>query len=276
MSYKTILVHVDPSLHCENRVRTAAALAQQQGAHLIGAAMSGISHLVYEDSGIDLERMVIARHVDAMRDKQQAALDRFEAIAVELGVDSFESRMLEDDPENALALQARYADLTVVSQVDVNDASARLTPGLPAYVLQGSGRPLLVVPHSGPLRDPGSRIVLAWDGGIEATRAVSAALPLLKQALAVTVAVFNPGPAHGPQPGADVALFLARHGVQVEVREQHGAHHVGDAVLSLCADVQADLIVMGGYTHTRLRELLLGGVTETLLRTMTIPVLMAH
>ncbi|HEU4777965.1 MAG TPA: universal stress protein [Telluria sp.] len=276
MSYKTILVHVDSSPHCEQRVRAAATLAAQHGAHLIGAAMTGISHYIYEDNNIDFSQMVVAMHVEAMQTRAQAALARFEAIAREVGVDSVEARLLNDDPENAMAIQARYADLVVVSQTDVDDASARLTPGLPAYVMLTGGRPVLVVPYAGVFPALGSRVLLAWDGSMEATRAVQGALPLLERAASVTVAVFNPGEAHGQQPGADIAVFLARHGVKVEVLEQHTRMHLGEALLSLAADHQSDLIVMGGYGHTRLRELLLGGVTETVLRSMTAPVLMAH
>ena len=76
--------------------------------------------------------------------------------------------------------------------------------------------------------------------------------------------------------GADIALHLARHGVNVVVRREDGAADVGSALLSLAADVGADLLVMGGYGHTRLREVLLGGVTQTVLKSMTIPVLMSH
>lgn len=277
MSYKTILVHVDASPHCEQRVRAAAALAVQHQAHLIGAAMTGISHYIYSNDNIDFSQMVVAMHVEAMQEKALAALQRFEALAAEAGVDSVETRFLNDDPENALAMQARYADLVVVSQTDIEDAEARLTPGLPAYVMLTSGRPVLVVPYAGDFPALGSRVLVAWDGGMEATRALTNALPMLERAAQVTVAVFNPdAEAHGAQPGADIALYLARHGVKVDVTELHTRINVGDALLSLAADQQSDLIVMGGYGHTRLRELLLGGVTDTILRTMTAPVLMAH
>ncbi|HEY0063628.1 MAG TPA: universal stress protein [Telluria sp.] len=276
MAYKTILVHVDSSPHCEQRVRAAATLAQQHGAHLIGAAMTGISHYVYANDNIDFSQMVVAMHVEAMQSKNQAALQKFETIARQAGVESLESRLLNDDPESAMVLQARYADLVVVSQTDVNDASARLAPGLPAYTMLAGGRPVLVVPYAGSFPRLGSRVLVAWDGGMEATHALTGALPLLTRAASVSVAVFNPDEAHGPQPGADIALYLARHGVKVYVTQQHTGINVGDALLSLAADQQSDLIVMGGYGHTRLRELLLGGVTETVLNAMTAPVLMAH
>jgi nucleotide-binding universal stress UspA family protein len=108
---------------------------------------------------------------------------------------------------------------------------------------------------------------------------VTQAIPLMQRAVNVNVALFNAvaGTAeHGEQPGADIALYLARHGVKVDVQQQHTDTDIGNALLSLAADNNNDLVVMGGYGHTRLREVLLGGVTLTVLKTMTVPVLMAH
>jgi nucleotide-binding universal stress UspA family protein len=114
---------------------------------------------------------------------------------------------------------------------------------------------------------------------MEASRAIGAALPLLRRAGKVTLAVFNPnaiGSKHGPLPGADLAGFLARHDVAIEVQQLETELDIGNALLSLAADISADLLVMGAYGHQRLRELLLGGATRTVLKTMTLPVLMAH
>lgn len=278
MSYKTILVHADASRHADERIRVAARLARAEGAHLVGAAMTGISRYLYQDSGIDLARTVVAMHMDALYQRASDALARFDALAAECGVATAERRMVDDEPEGGLALQARYADLVVVSQADAQDAVARVTPGLPAYVALNSARPVLVVPWAGTFERVGEQVLAGWDASMEATRAVTGAIPLLRRARRVTIAVFNPTPfdAHGEQPGADIALYLARHGVNVEVAMQQTGEDVGEAMLSLAADRHCDLLVMGGYGHTRLREMLLGGVTATILRSMTLPVLMAH
>lgn len=276
MSYKTILVHVDQSRHAPERIRVAARLALAEDAHLIGAAMSGISRFVYQDSGIDLARTVVAGHVEVLYRHARAALAQFEQIARAIGVLSYETRLVDDEPEGALALQARYADLVVLSQVERDDPVARISADLPEYVMLHSARPLLLVPYAGSFEQLGTHALLAWDAGIEATRAVTAAIALLRRARKVSVVLFNPSAAHGQQPGADIALYLARHGIEVEVLEQHTGIDVGNSLLSTAADLHADLLVAGGYGHARFRELLLGGVTETLLRSMTIPVLMAH
>lgn len=276
MSYKTILVHVDHSPHCEARVRAAAAIALEQQAHLTGTAMSGIARVVFQDNGAAPGMALIAAQMATLRERAETALARFEAIAAGMGVASFERRMVDDEPEGGLAMQARYADLVVVSQPDPDDVCSRLYPGLPAYMMLTSGRPVLVVPHSGSFARIGASVLLAWDASLEASRAVASALPLLRRAATVNVAVFNPGPEHGAQPGADIALYLARHGVKPELSEHQINIDIGEALLSLAADQQADLIVMGGYGHTRFRELIMGGVTKTVLRSMTAPVLMAH
>lgn len=276
MSYKTILVHADQSPHAAQRVRIAAGLANTYKAHLVGAAMTGVSRFLYQDNSIDLTRTVLAIQMEALRSQADHALAAFDAAASAAGVLSYERRLVDDDPTGALAQQARYADLVVVSQTDLDDPHARLFPDLPEYVVLNGGRPVLVLPYAGSFDVFGRHVLLAWDGSIEATRATANALPMLKNADKVSVAVFNPGFEHGAQPGADIALYLARHGVEVNVLVQPTSIDIGDALLSLAADGGADLLVMGGYGHTRFRELLLGGVTATILRTMTVPVLMSH
>jgi nucleotide-binding universal stress UspA family protein len=126
---------------------------------------------------------------------------------------------------------------------------------------------------------PAWHALLAWDGSLEAARAISAALPLLQQVPRVTLAVYNGEEkygAHGAVPGADMATYLARHGLKVDLVERHEPGAVGEALLSLAADLQAGLLVMGCYGHSRLREIVLGGATRDVLRGMTLPVLMAH
>ncbi len=276
MSYKTILVHVDQSRHAEARIKAAARLAIAYEAHLIGTALIGISRFAYLDSGIDLANAILAAEVDALEERAQAALARFEAIAAGEGVLSVERRLVNDAPAGGLALEARYADLVVLGQAERGDPSARDVADVPGYVMLNGARPVLVMPASGAVAAIGDTPLVAWDASAEATRAVTNALPLLKRARKVTLAVLNPQDAGLRDPGADIALYLARHGVRCEVVSQPTAIGVGDALLSMAADLQSDLLVMGGYGHTRFRELLLGGVTETVLRTMTVPVLMSH
>jgi nucleotide-binding universal stress UspA family protein len=176
-------------------------------------------------------------------------------------------------------MHARYADLLVLGQVDPNEPPYA-GRHLPEEVVLASGRPLLVVPHDwapGPL---GERVVVAWDANREAARAVSDALPILEQARSVVVVSINPKATplgHGALPGADIALHLARHSIDVEVHPiEVDQMDVGEALLSFSGAGARDLLVMGAYAHSRVRELVLGGATRTVLARMTVPVLMAH
>jgi nucleotide-binding universal stress UspA family protein len=147
-------------------------------------------------------------------------------------------------------------------------------------ILMGSGRPAIVIPYIGPGPMLGQRVLVAWDGGREATRAVNDSLPLLKRAHSVTVLSVNPDvSSNGDRrdPGADISLHLARHGIKVTAaRTVARKTAIGDVILADIADNSIDLLVMGAYGHSRLRELVLGGVTRHLLEHMTVPVLMSH
>jgi nucleotide-binding universal stress UspA family protein len=280
MDYKTVLVHLDQSPRCDVRIQLAAQISQSFGAHLIGAAMTGISRHVFSRAEFDLTDPVFAHHRDHLRQHARDVLKHFEQVVASVGVDALEPRLVDDDAAGGMVLQSRYADLTVMGQFD----SAATIPGvmsnLPELVVLGSGRPVLIVPHIGQPAFPIQRILVAWDGSLSASRAITLALPLLLRANAVDVVVMQTADknddTHGDQAGADLALFLARHKIKVNLVERQIKGDHGEALLSIAADLATHLIVMGGYGHTRFRELVLGGVTRTLLQSMTVPVLMAH
>ncbi|MBA5638794.1 universal stress protein [Duganella sp. LX20W] len=279
MSYKTILVHVEKSKHLAGRVALAAQLANRDDAHLVGAAMTGLSQFIYQCASMAPEAAVAPADLSFLNERADAALADFEAEVTRLGVKSFEHRRIDDESESGLTLQARYADLVIVGQTDPDEPSPNINGDLPQYVMLHSARPVLVVPYAGKFDKLGEHVLLAWDGSAEATRAITCAIPLLRRANKVTLAVFNPYAeynTHGAQPGADMALYLARHGIKVEVLQQATDLDIGNALLSLAADIDVDLLVMGGYGHSRVREVVLGGVTKTILAEMTLPVLMAH
>jgi nucleotide-binding universal stress UspA family protein len=177
-----------------------------------------------------------------------------------------------------MKLHARYADLTVVGQgIDLKDAPHDLA-FLPEELALGVGRPVLVVPRYGTFETFGERVLIAWNGSREATRAVHDALPLLTRATKVTVLSIDPEPDSGARvPSADITLHLARHGVSAEADSTVALDMaVGDMLLSRAADLGANLLVMGAYGHSRVREMVLGGATRHILQHMTVPVLMSH
>jgi nucleotide-binding universal stress UspA family protein len=275
MSYKTILVHVDQSPRAPARIALAASIAREHGAHLVGAAMTGISRYIFYGSNVDITRTVLDAQLQILVDSANAALARFETIAAGLEGVSFEKRLVDDDDGPGLAMQARYADLVVVSQSDPDVPLTRIAPDLPAYLMLHSACPVLITPFSGAPAAVGTHPLLAWDESVQASRAVASAVPLLQRARKASLVVFNAG-LEPLLAGADIALYLARHGVNVEVLREETENEVGFALLELAARLGSDLLVMGGYGHARFREVVLGGVTQTMLTNMTIPVMMSH
>lgn len=290
MDYPSILVHVDASSRTAERVRIAADMALRDDAHLIGTATTGVSGLFYLPGAIGEANLQLGVMLDMLKQRGSFALDEFASIAGKMGVRSFETRLAEEEAGPGVSLQARYCDLVVIGQTDPDEPSPSATDQFPEYVVMHAPRPVLIIPYAGCFEQVGTSVLVAWDGSMQATRAVTGAIPLLRRAASVQVVVFNPSAkagVHGDQPGADIALYLARHGVRVEVSVQttsdsnSGAGRtsdldIGNALLSHAADIGADLIVMGGYAHSRFRQVLLGGVTNTILTSMTVPVLMAH
>lgn len=279
MPYKTILVHVDGSSHLDHRVGIAAKLAIAEGAHLVGAAVTGVSKIVYESVAFGQVDPYFDKYLKIAQDRANQALDRFEALANAAGVASFERRLVDDEPLGGISVQGRYADLAVIGQFDPEEPSPMLYGNFPEYVAMNCGCPVLIVPYAAERMQTGDNVLIAWNASAESTRAVHSAIPILRRAKIVRVAVFNPSDlpdAHGEQPGADIALFLARHGIKVEVTQEASDIDVGEALLSLAADLGSDMMIMGCYGHSRFREVLLGGVTRTMLNSMTVPVFMAH
>jgi nucleotide-binding universal stress UspA family protein len=276
MSYKTILVHIDPGKHCSARVDVAIRLARQHDAHLV--ALHALAP--FEPPGYVLAEMGPAI-IDAQRTVAANEMARAEAEFARqvsaAGLRNVEWRTAIDDQVDAMTLHARYADLLVIGQTDAADGS-HVPADFPQRLVLAAGRPVLILPSAGSFASVGKRILVAWNPSREATRAVTDAIPLLQMADTVHVMAVNPKAGeHGAVAGADIGLYLARHGVRVEVKSDHGAEiDVGNELLSRAADLDADLIVMGGYGHSRLKEWVLGGATRTILASMTAPVLMSH
>ncbi|MBV8193388.1 MAG: universal stress protein [Alphaproteobacteria bacterium] len=278
MSYKTILVHCDAGPRLAHRLGVAVELAQRFGARLVGAyVQQPLDVPAFFDGTLPTDDLFASYEAAAKRDEAAArtAFDR----AVKGSELKSEWRLGNGYPENELAVQARYADLLVLGQADP-EGDVRTPSDLPESVALSSGRPTFVVPHIGVRAKPGKSVMLCWNASRESARAASDAMPFLAAAEKVTVLVVDaktsPG-GHGAEPGADVARWLAPHGVKATVQRDVAADSdVGNVILSRAADHDVDLVVMGLYGHSRLREMVLGGASRTLLSSMTIPVLMAH
>jgi nucleotide-binding universal stress UspA family protein len=171
----------------------------------------------------------------------------------------------------------RAADLIVAGQTDPDwDLSPLMD--FPERLALASGRPVLIIPHSGRHPTVGRRAVIAWKGSREAARAVFDALPLLREAQAVSILEIKERGDDGARaPDTSIAAALGRHGIKPEVRTSIVSDiSVGDEILSRAADLDADLLVMGAYGHSRIRELVFGGVTRHIAKHMTLPTLLSH
>ena len=278
MSYKTVLVHCDDSRGVGARLAVAAEVAQRFDSRLVGLhAREPFEAVSYVDGGMGLGPLMKA--YEAGRDAaEKTARDAYEK-AIKGRSFASEWRVAEAFSDDALAVNARYADLLVVGQADPEDAASGRSD-LPEAMAFATGRPVLVVPKIGALAPVGKTVMVCWNASRESARAVTDALPFLRAAEKVIVLVIDPevsAAAHGQEPGADVALWVARHGVNVTVQRDVAADSkVGETILSRAADCDAGLIVMGIYGHSRLREFILGGASRTLLESMTVPVLMSH
>lgn len=276
MAYKTILVHLDNGKRCPGRLELAIRLAKRFDAHLAGLhALTAVRLPGYAavEAGPWLAEEQRRRAVEYAAEAEKAfrqAVDRG-------GVPGAEWRSSFDDALEAVTLHARYADLVLIGQPE-REGGSGVEPGFAHRLVLAAGRPVLVMPYAGQFETMGKRVLLAWNASREATRATTDALPFLKTAEKVTVSPVKPDrAAHGEAPGADIGLYLARHGVRVEVAAIEGTElDAGNALLSRAADLSIDLIVMGAYGHSRVSELVLGGVTRTMLESMTAPVLMSH
>jgi nucleotide-binding universal stress UspA family protein len=277
MAYKTILVNAEAARRAPYIAACAARVALAEQAHLVGLASTGINPLMYQCNAVAPGVVLRQEELDSLTASARQALAAFTATASGLGVLSSEERLTNDALPDSLIRQSRYSDLVVLGQTDPGEAAPLPGETLPQQVILHCPRPVLVVPHAGDIERIGERPLLAWDGGMAASRALLAALPLLRRATLSTLAIFNPVQvydAHGQLAGADMATCLARHGVKLDVVARDTDGDVGEALLTLAADIGADLLVMGCYGHTRLREMLLGGATRSVLRSMTLPVLM--
>jgi nucleotide-binding universal stress UspA family protein len=274
---KSILLHVDHSPRTEQRLRVAGQLAEVFDAEV--TALYAVSS-IYPASPFAAPANVEA--AAALRDIEEAnrATARA-AFAARDGTGARQMRWAECGfaAERAFARQARYADLMVLGQRELAEgARGCVPPDFVQWVLIESGRPGLVIPCIGsPQGSIGRTALVAWKNTREAAHAVSASLPFLRRCERVHVVSWRDDDEDDSNAPLDIEQYLHWHGVLSTMhRNADQPHDIGEVLLSMVADVGADLLVMGCYGHSRAREWVLGGVTRSVLGAMTVPVLMAH
>jgi nucleotide-binding universal stress UspA family protein len=272
MAIKEIVLHFGRDSRRGARLGGAIRLAQRFGARVVGVHVLEFPFIPGYVQ-VDLSPALIEQRMLELRDMAAALRAEFEGSTARESVPA-EWRLIEGLGADAMALAARYADLAMVAQANPDEPTT--DDRLPDELVLSAGRPVLVWPFAGDYPELGRQIMVAWNGTREAARAVHDAMDFLTGADKVVVSTVN-SPDRDHIPGADIAAHLARHGIKAEVHAVVAPDlDVGNALLSAAADFGADMLVMGGYGHSRLRELALGGATRHLLASMTVPVLMSH
>ncbi len=256
----------------------AVSVAAALDAHVTGIAFAYDPIVPVASTGYIPPEVIETQQHDS-EEAAKAAMSHFSAAADRAGVTA-EPTMLAASFAGAgqqFGQIARRFDLAIVGQAEAEKGGS-VEELIAESVLFESGRPVIMVPYiqKAPLKL--DRVMVCWDGSRQAARAIADAMPLLERAgLVEVVIVTNERGKKDEIPGADMGQHLARHGLKVDIKRiSEGSIDVADAILSHAADFGADFVVMGGYGHSRLREFVLGGVTHSILRSMTAPVLMSH
>jgi len=279
MSIKTILVALNEVGLNDQIITASAELGIRFDAHVVGLYVIPAAE-VYPIIGESLSTQVYAGHRDYYIEHSETVKEAFETQMALHGVKS-EWRMV--DVKSSLVADgvmphSYHADLIIVPQkpetTDLEDPDLRVENDFTERVIMESGRPVLIIPAVGEFSGIGQQILIGWNGTREAARSAFYATPFMRDAENVTISWVN-----SPEelPGTQLATCLARHGINATAKAVVTSDgSVGEELLSTANDLGADLLVMGGYGHSRLREFVLGGATRTVLDKMTIPVLMSH
>ncbi|MEM9603650.1 MAG: universal stress protein [Pseudomonadota bacterium] len=279
MHYKHLLVYLDNGASNPARVQLALSLAKAHDARLTGIVVNELpSEGLLRNLGLGDGKSAIGQARAAANTVHEA----FRSACADAQV-VCDTRLLECKEGRAgekLARIARLYDLCVVRQANPERPHAAQVSAMSEEVMLSSGRPVICVPYIGAHEVPFKTSVIAWDGSRAATRAVHDALPVLAQIDHINILVVNPANFENfsdHAPGDGLQSLLATHGIDARVsRIDAGDISTSTVILNHLSDTGADILVMGGYGTPRLREILLGGVTHTLFKHMTVPVFLSH
>jgi nucleotide-binding universal stress UspA family protein len=274
MPLKDLLVHIDASKQAATRLSLAATLAHRFNAHLTAIYIGDPD--VIPATMADQYAPETLDAVDTRHALHREAVEALFKSCVPAG--EIQRQLIEErgDVLGAVTQYARHHDLAILGQVDPDPKAIEGALTVPDEVALHSGQPILMVPYAGTFNNIGERVLVAWNETAQSARAVNDAMPFLAQAKKVTVL------AVGRTDSDDISTdgivgHLDRHGITAEIERLVASEsEIGDLLLSRAADETDDMMVMGLYSHSRLRERVFGGVSRKVLRHMTIPVLMSH
>lgn len=281
MAYKDLLVHLDDSEACAYRIEAAVALAKRHKAKVSGVALA-LESTISSYIGFSFPASLIKAQSDIVLASAESAVEKFTKMAADAEVECSSEIIQCSAPKAPVRLSylARHADLSFMGQPNPDDAGAAFLESLLDGVLFASGRPVYVVPYIGRPKTTIRRAVVAWDGGKKVVRALNDAIPLLQGRGETVILVINPEQrqsVHGAHPGRNIAEHLEKHEVKARVEVQVVTEATPDNImLNYLSDAGADLLIMGAYGHSKLREKAFGGVTNAIMHQMTAPVFMSE
>ena len=279
MGYRTILVHCNDKARLPRLLHPAVTLCATFGAHLVGVSVAPPIAVIAAGMPGAPDVIVVDEHAKAYLAENPAMKGAFEKAA---GAQNVTAEWRDEDAGSSTVARvmmrhARTADLVIAAQA-ATDWKGSPDLDIPDYLALESGRPVLIIPNTGSQQLIAKRVVVGWTNRREAARAAFDALPILQRADRVTVVEVDPEPGQETtESRLEICATLTRHGVTCEPETAASRHgNVGDVLLACCERAQAELLVVGCYGHSRLREFVLGGATRHLLGGMTVPVLMSH
>lgn len=285
MNFRDLLVYLDGSDRTEITMEVAVEVARRHKARLSGLHVVGF--LLPAEIGFDLCGTSLPlspnRNLDIVREAARVAACRAESVFVE------QSRraglagdwcMAEGMVAYTAGQHARGFDMAIVGQIDPAHPPLGTRKHVPEALFLESGCPVLIIPCVGQISGIAHKVLIGWDGSREAARAVNDAMPFLKEAASVMVVTLCNETDDASNASADPATMIShlhQHGVHATGSRRKLRHEsITDALLACTAEAGADLLVMGGYGHSRIREVVLGGTTREVLRHMAVPVLISH
>lgn len=279
MALKDLIVLMDDSPGCRARIKTALVMANKFDAHLTGVYAQVKDHLINQllvDFPKDIRNQIQSRFRETEEQGGQRTGQMFQEMAEQAGrADKSDWRLIHGHPNYVAAVVSRYADLVIAGQEPSKEAETAVVD--PGEVVSTSGRPMFIVPQEFEPKGYTGRALLGWNGSREAARAISDAMLILGPESKVTVATMVPISAMPENFGFSIVAHLRRHGVGVEqVTLERKTGDGGTDLINYAKEIDADLIVMGAYSHSRLREEVFGGATRSVLKNMTTPVFLSH
>jgi len=279
MSYKVILTILDNTKNCQARTQYAIDMAKQHDARLVAVAPQEIISSIYSDDFASTSSSWIDKLQKEIESDIEVAIKSFQDNCNEMSFESFEHKKVLGSAADVVRAESIGADLIVLTQQFGSDKSNSNTDGVIEHALMVTARPVLVIPALGDYQAPPKNILIGWRDSRECSHAIRQSIPVLQHARNVQIVevAHSKKTNHDHEKALDNILnYLRAHNIEASYSVKISDIDPANFLLSHACDMGADALVMGGYGHSRLREWALGGATNTILESMTLPVLMAH